>query len=170
MASQRALLEEITEDGEVAYALSEKQIPAQLREHIFDITGEEDDLVPGGFQSSCSCPYGRHCKHVAALAALLTEAVDSDPTLLLTLRGLSRSRLQTAVKTSAANYRPVIARDVEVAPFWTLPPSDRVVVPTTKIEEILARLPAAPETIPTEVASALTSILKVVLQAAQSLA
>ena len=54
-------------------------------------------LVPTGdnsFEATCSCPdYSPLCKHIAATLFLLTEAIEQDPLLLLSLRGISRAEL-----------------------------------------------------------------------------
>ncbi|WP_076791829.1 SWIM zinc finger family protein [Chlorobium sp. KB01] len=45
-------------------------------------------------RSKCSCPdYSNPCKHIAAVFYLMAEAFDSDPFLLLTLRGIERDQL-----------------------------------------------------------------------------
>ena len=51
-----------------------------------------EPLVPPtrGIRTSCTCPdreYAAVCKHVAALAFVLADAIDSDPSLLLRWRG-----------------------------------------------------------------------------------
>lgn len=50
--------------------------------------------VANSFVASCDCPdYANPCKHIAAILILLTEAFESDPLRLLTLRGISREDL-----------------------------------------------------------------------------
>lgn len=54
-------------------------------------------LIPteaNSFRATCSCPDPVvPCKHLAAVFFLLTEAIEQDPLLLLSLRGISREEL-----------------------------------------------------------------------------
>lgn len=49
---------------------------------------------PGDLKPRCSCPDDAHpCKHAAALAYVVAEAIDDDPFVLFHLRGRSRTAL-----------------------------------------------------------------------------
>jgi uncharacterized Zn finger protein len=70
------------------------RVPENIEE-VFDEVGTS--LFPTDFselESSCSCPDGSNpCKHIAAVFFLIAEALDGDPFLLFTLRGLDRDDL-----------------------------------------------------------------------------
>ena len=66
------------------------QFPADV---AAELEAEEISLLPRGIEElshDCSChDWPGPCVHVAALAYVLVEAVDADPTVLLTLRGVT---------------------------------------------------------------------------------
>lgn len=75
-----------------------------------DLAREEMSLLPhtttdGTFHCTC-LDWPGPCQHVSALLYLLVEAVDEDPLLLLTVRGLDLSDLARA-RADAAESRPV---------------------------------------------------------------
>lgn len=83
------------------------------REHISLFPEMIDDL-----QTDCTCPdYANPCKHIAAVYYLLAERFDSDPFLLLMLRGRSKDAIGEALrhKRSATIDDEVIPGSVAVS-------------------------------------------------------
>lgn len=76
-----------------------------------ELEAEEIALVPRGaadLTHDCSChDWPGPCTHVAALAYVLVEAVDEDPTALLTLRGVTLEELAAPIgpRAGAATER-----------------------------------------------------------------
>ncbi len=62
-------------------------------EHVMTVDWDEPLIPPARFiRRSCTCPdadRGETCKHVIALAFVVADAIDSDPSLLLEWRGCS---------------------------------------------------------------------------------
>ncbi|GAB2661371.1 SWIM zinc finger family protein [Prescottella soli] len=72
-------------------ALAAGSVPQELAPMLLPDGGRELDF-------DCTCPDpGWPCKHVAAVAYLLAERVDRDPTTMLTVRGLHLDTLMRAV-------------------------------------------------------------------------
>jgi uncharacterized Zn finger protein len=56
---------------------------------------------PGDLKPRCSCPdWADPCKHAAAVAYLVADALDADPFVLFTLRGTSKDRLMALVRAA----------------------------------------------------------------------
>lgn len=70
------------------------RVPEDI-EAVFDEVGTS--LFPTDFselESECSCPdWSNPCKHIAAVFFLIAEALDGDPFLLFSLRGMDRDEL-----------------------------------------------------------------------------
>lgn len=78
--------------------LPARLVAGQLPEDVaHELEAEEIALVPRGpadLTHDCSChDWPGPCTHVAALGYVLVEAVDAEPTTLLTLRGLTLEEL-----------------------------------------------------------------------------
>lgn len=73
------------------------------------------DLDPARIQTSCTCTsVDRPCKHAAAIAHLVADAIADDPFDLLHLRGLSRAGLierLTQIRRGAGSTSPTDATD-----------------------------------------------------------
>lgn len=91
-------------------------------------------LFPTSFrdiEASCSCPdYAKPCKHLAAVLYLLAEAIDRDPFLLFTVRGIEKDALFSALGGTRADettqQRGKKKKIVEPLPddpdiFWSSP-------------------------------------------------
>ncbi len=58
---------------------------------------------PGNLKPRCSCPdWADPCKHAAAVAYLVADALDADPFVLFTLRGTTRDQLMALVRAQRA--------------------------------------------------------------------
>ncbi|WP_326676722.1 SWIM zinc finger family protein [Streptomyces sp. NBC_01237] len=112
-------------------ALLAKEMPHSLAE-----TAQEADtrLLPaaGDLDPSCSCPdHGRPCKHVAALCFQTARLLDSDPFVLLLMRGRGERELldelgrrnaeHSARERPAASAAPAVAAGAALADRF-LPP------------------------------------------------
>ena len=79
------------------------QFPADV---AAELEAEEISLLPRGIEElshDCSChDWPGPCVHVAALAYVLVEAVDADPTVLLTLRGVTLEDLAAPIPRGGA--------------------------------------------------------------------
>lgn len=65
-------------------------------------------------EGTCDCgDYHLPCCHMAAVHNLLADALDGDPFLLLTLRGLDRGQLLDRLRRAWGDTRPLLARDPE---------------------------------------------------------
>ena len=96
------LIELIASRSANAAALLSGELPVQL---LDEATEHGVHLLPGPGEVTpdCSCPdWGEPCKHAAALAYLVADAVDQDPFVLLLLRGRGRSELMDAIRTLRA--------------------------------------------------------------------
>ncbi|MCU1358368.1 MAG: hypothetical protein JWM89_3786 [Acidimicrobiales bacterium] len=81
-----------------AAALLDGELEAQV---LDDVRAVGIDLLPGPGDLSprCSCPdWGDPCKHAAAVAYLVADALDDDPFVLFTLRGRSRDQVLQAIR------------------------------------------------------------------------
>ncbi|WP_329386934.1 SWIM zinc finger family protein [Streptomyces sp. NBC_01351] len=97
-AEWRELLEAVAADPAALAALLEREVPQSLAESVLPGAGE---LVP-----HCSCPdFGRPpCKHAAALCYRAARLLDTDPFVLLLLRGRGeRELLEELGRRSAAH-------------------------------------------------------------------
>ena len=81
-----------------AAALLDGELEPQV---LDDVRAVGIDLLPGPGDLSprCSCPdWGDPCKHAAAVAYLVADALDDDPFVLFTLRGRSRDQVLQAIR------------------------------------------------------------------------
>lgn len=89
------------------------ELPADVAR---ELEAEEIALVPRGaadLTHDCSChDWPGPCTHVAALAYVLVEAVDEDPTALLTLRGITLEELAAPI----GPQRGAVTEGAETAP------------------------------------------------------
>lgn len=108
------LLERI---GRIA-ALFEGELPEDLLELL-----AKDGVSPlpkrREIEGTCDCEDFRlPCRHMAAVHNLIADALDGDPFLLLTLRGLDRDQLIVRLRRAWGDPVPLIARrpDIEAPP------------------------------------------------------
>ncbi|MGW0041807.1 SWIM zinc finger family protein [Rhodococcus sp. NPDC003348] len=81
------LVDRVRGTAGVLAAVASGVVPAELGELLLPIG-------PGDVDFGCTCPdQGWPCRHAAALVAVTAERLDSDPTLLLTLRGVDLDTL-----------------------------------------------------------------------------
>ncbi len=75
-------------------------------EHAMTVDWEEPLIPPArSVRRSCTCPdadYSGACKHVMALAYVVADAIDTDPSLLLTWRGCTAEATRERVPVAAA--------------------------------------------------------------------
>jgi len=77
----------------------------------------DEPLVPGSGEigRSCTCSRGPACEHIAALAYVVADAIDRDPSLLLRWRGCTTS---VDVDDELAAQQPARARSAESGDPW----------------------------------------------------
>ncbi len=81
-----------------AAALLDGELPPEIAD---DAASAGLDLLPGGGEVGprCSCPDDADpCKHSAAACYLLTDALDTDPFVLLLLRGRTRDQVLAGIR------------------------------------------------------------------------
>ena len=87
-------------------------------EHVLAVDWEEPLVPPGrSLRSACSCGRPAPCSHLAALAYVLADRIDREPSLLLRWRGCTGRTAATADE-SHAEPEPVVASDE----IWEAPP------------------------------------------------
>jgi hypothetical protein len=95
---------------------------SELGLSLFPRPGDSRDL---GFE--CSCPdYAVPCKHAAAACCLLAEQLDTDPFLLLHLRGRARGKVLDALRPASGGLtaselpeaRPGGDVGLDMGSFW----------------------------------------------------
>ncbi|WP_129843570.1 SWF or SNF family helicase [Streptomyces sp. RFCAC02] len=96
------------EAGHLA-ALLDHEMPRHL---AADAAAAGVDLLPviGDLEPACECGEWAHCAHTAALAYQVARLLDTDPFLLLLLRGRQERRLIDALQRRAALHAPAPAR------------------------------------------------------------
>ena len=99
--------------------LLDGQVPTELEE-VFAASGIP--LFPAAWtdiRSRCTCPdWENPCKHIAAVLYVLADQLDSDPWLVLLLRGGE----QEALLESLAGSSSAPAAGSEIAPWWPFGP------------------------------------------------
>lgn len=94
--------------GHVAAALDGELEPGIVEDARS--VGVEVFPAKGDLRPRCSCPDdARTCKHVAAVAYLVAEALDDDPFLVFTLRGQPRGEFLDALRQARDQARPAFA-------------------------------------------------------------
>ena len=166
---RKKLVQGILAEPEILSVLSNGMVPLEaLEELIASISPEAEELVPLSVRGTCSCPYGAGCKHQAALGYLLVEALDTDQSLLLALRGISRDELAAEIGRPTLRPEP---QTVSLSEFWApaqMP--SKIITPRPEVQELLARLKDIPEGISQDEAYAVQEMLKVVLTATDTFA
>ena len=96
------LLDAVAAQAGHAAALLDGELEPQVRD---DVAAAGIDLLPGAgeVQPRCTCPdWADPCKHSAAVAYLVADALDADPFTLLRLRGRSREEVLAGVRARRA--------------------------------------------------------------------
>ncbi|MDJ0461707.1 SWIM zinc finger family protein [Streptomyces sp. H27-C3] len=121
-------------------ALLDKDMPHSLVESAAE-AGVDLLPVPGDLAPSCSCPdHGHPCKHAAALCYETARLLDSDPFVLLLMRGRAeRDLLDDLARRNAAHS----AREKPAPPPFPGVPAATALTPRT--------LPALPGPLPVPV-------------------
>jgi hypothetical protein len=105
-------------------------LQGELPEELVHRTKEAPRVLPKIEELDASCPcddYRHPCAHAAAVHNVLAEALDGEPFLLLTLRGLTRDQLLTRLRKGWGDPRPFGhgAPEVEDPPWeddWAISP------------------------------------------------
>lgn len=101
-------------------------LEGDLPESLVDDLGREGlPLLPGfdEIDGVCECSdFHMPCEHMAAVHNVVSGALDGDPFLLLTLRGLDRDQLQARLRRAWGDSRPL--RQVGTPPSGDVPDAD----------------------------------------------
>jgi hypothetical protein len=92
-----------------AAALLDGELPPEV---AADVAGAGLDLLPGGGEVGprCTCPdEADPCKHAAAVCYLLADALDTDPFVLLLLRGRTRDEVLAGLRARRRGDDPARA-------------------------------------------------------------
>jgi hypothetical protein len=90
-------------------------------EHLMTVDWEEPLVPPArALRRACTCPAGGACEHVAALAYVVADAIDRDPSLLLRWRGCEATEEETP---RAAVVHPAGGDPWRARPLPTLGPA-----------------------------------------------
>ncbi|MDT0347093.1 SWIM zinc finger family protein [Streptomyces litchfieldiae] len=103
------LLETVASEGGHIAALLDRDMPPRLVE---DAAAAGVDLLPGisDLEASCECGEWDHCAHTAALCYQVARLLDTDPFVLLLLRGRGeRELIEELQRRSAARAEPARA-------------------------------------------------------------
>ena len=125
-AGQRSVLNTLHQQPMLAARLLVRELPPEMEKIFGDAGCVLFPERPEDMEMDCSCPdWSSLCKHAAAVNFLLAEAIDRDPLLLLTLRGIGREGLlgRVAKEARPAGKRPVAqpsdaALVADPATFW----------------------------------------------------
>ncbi len=97
------IIDRLVEQPIFAAQLLGNEMPEEI-ESVFEEAGLS--LFPQksrDLQTDCSCPdWSNPCKHIAAVFYLLAEAFDTDPFLLLRLRGMEREEFLEGLRKAGA--------------------------------------------------------------------
>lgn len=99
----------LTQELSLIAALLEGAMPEDL---VARLESKDTKLLPAWDELSFDCDCGDFvmpCSHVATLFHVLTDALDGDPFLLLTLRGRSRDHLLSTLRADWGDDAPIAA-------------------------------------------------------------
>ena len=115
------LLSRIEADSGVLAALFAARLPESLPD-LFAAEGEILIPSPAQLRTDCSCGYPEHpCMHQVSLLLRAVLEIETDPLLLLILRGMDRSHLDERLAAArSAQFAALLADEPEPAP----PPAD----------------------------------------------
>lgn len=99
---------------------------------------------PEQWEIQCQCyDFGAFCRHTLAAFALFAETLDTDPLLLLTLRGLERHRLFQALSgTEASPAQVATPLSTDRDAFWKGSHPDQLPLALKSLDEDLAESPS----------------------------
>jgi uncharacterized Zn finger protein len=124
-----------------AARLLDGEVPSDL-EQVFSEAGVP--LFPAAWtdmRAKCSCPdWENPCKHIAAVLYLLADRLDTDPWLVLLLRGGERDQVLDAL-AAGASASP--RGGPEIAPWWPFGPGP-VPVGTRRVTDSVAAIRSEP--------------------------
>lgn len=106
-AEWAAIVRELTSDLNLIASLLEGELPADFVQRLED---SQIALLPTPDELSFDCSCGDYlmpCTHVATVFHVLTDALDGDPFLLLTLRGRDRDQLLATLRSDWGDEAPL---------------------------------------------------------------
>ena len=114
----------LEEHKEVISELLNGNVPLDLEDLLETINTSLFIKKPEDIEMSCTCPdYAVPCKHIAAVFYILAENFDTDPFLMLLLRGKDKQEIMSAVSNTNESFgaeKPEIAHDTaDLYTFWS---------------------------------------------------
>ncbi len=102
-ATWQRIVTAAAQEADFAVRLLRGEMPQRMETLLSDLAVPLFPADEGDLESSCTCPdWANPCKHTAAVHYVIGEAMDSDPFLLLEMRGRTRTELLTALQQARA--------------------------------------------------------------------
>ena len=127
----------LEEHKEVVSELLTGNVPLDLEDLLEKINTSLFIKNPDDIDMSCTCPdYAVPCKHIAAVFYILAENFDTDPFLMLLLRGKDKQEIMSAVSDTNESDNaeiPEIENDTsDLYTFWSGNDTKTIKMDTTK--------------------------------------
>ena len=127
----------LEEHKEVVSELLTSNVPLDLEDLLEKINTSLFIKNPDDIDMSCTCPdYAVPCKHIAAVFYILAENFDTDPFLMLLLRGKDKQEIMSAVSDTNESDNaeiPEIENDTsDLYTFWSGNDTKTIKMDTTK--------------------------------------
>ncbi len=114
----------LNEHKEVVSELLNGNVPPEFEDLLEKMNTSLFIKKPDDIKMSCTCPdYAVPCKHIAAVFYILAENFDTDPFLMLLLRGKNKQEIMSSVSNtneSNSTEKPEIVNNkVDLYTFWS---------------------------------------------------
>ena len=163
----------LEEHKEVVSELLTGNVPLDLEDLLEKINTSLFIKNPDDIDMSCTCPdYAVPCKHIAAVFYILAENFDTDPFLMLLLRGKDKQEIMSAVSDTNESDNaeiPEIENDTsDLYTFWSGNDTKTIKMDTTKSNP-LTRYPLPDELNDPEIMAILFEYYSNIKKAAEKL-
>ena len=163
----------LEEHKEVVSELLTSNVPLDLEDLLEKINTSLFIKNPDDIDMSCTCPdYAVPCKHIAAVFYILAENFDTDPFLMLLLRGKDKQEIMSAVSDTNESDNaeiPEIENDTsDLYTFWSGNDTKTIKMDTTKSNP-LTRYPLPDELNDPEIMAILFEYYSNIKKAAEKL-
>ena len=115
----------LNDHREIVSELLNSNVPVELEDLLEENNVSLFVKTPDDIEMSCTCPdYAIPCKHIAAVFYILAENFDTDPFLLLLLRGKNKQEIMSAVSDSNRDVpndpnNEIMDNSVDLYTFWS---------------------------------------------------
>jgi uncharacterized Zn finger protein len=163
----------LEEHKEVVSELLTSNVPLDLEDLLEKINTSLFIKNPDDIDMSCTCPdYAVPCKHIAAVFYILAENFDTDPFLMLLLRGKDKQEIMSAVSDTNESdnaEKPEIENHAsDLYTFWSGNDTKTIKMDTTKSNP-LTRYPLPDELNDPEIMAILFEYYSNIKKAAEKL-